>query len=133
MNTPILFTPQDIINGVLAVCAAISVIAGAAAVIVKVITKAKSPNKAQDEKIAALEDEVEKIKEEMRENKKNLDRRFNTDKSRLDSIDEANAVTQTAILALLSHAINGNDKEALQRAKADLENYLTHRPHKEKG
>ncbi len=133
MNTPILFTPQDIINGVLAVCAAISVIAGAAAVIVKIITKAKSPNKAQDEKIAALKNEVEKIKEEMRENKKNLDRRFNTDKSRLDSIDEANAVTQTAILALLSHAINGNDKEALQRAKADLETYLTHRPHKEKG
>jgi len=133
MNTPIVFTPQDIINGVLAVCAAISVIAGAAAVIVKVITKAKSPNKAQDEKIAALEDEVERIKEEMQENKKSLDRRFNTDKSRLDSIDEANAVTQTAILALLSHAINGNDKEALQRAKTDLETYLTHRPHKEKG
>ncbi len=132
MNAPILFTPQDIINGILAICGAISVIAGAAAVILKIITKAKSPNKAQDVKIAALEDEIEKIKEEMRENKKNLDRRFNTDKSRLDSIDEANAVTQTAILALLSHAINGNDKEALQRAKTDLETYLTHRPNKEK-
>jgi uncharacterized protein with PhoU and TrkA domain len=61
MNTPISLTPQDIINGILAVCAAISVIAGAAAVIVKIVVRAKSPNKAQDEKIAALEDEVEKI------------------------------------------------------------------------
>lgn len=133
MDNPILFTPQDIINGVLAVCAAISVIAGATAVIAKIVVKAKSPNKAQDAKIATLEDEVEKIKEEIRENEKKHDQRFGADKSRLDSIDEANAVTQTAILALLSHAINGNDKEALQRAKADLETYLTHRPHKERG
>ncbi len=132
MNTPIVFTPQDIINGVLAVCAALTVIAGGVAVIAKVVTKAKSPNKAQDEKIAALEEEVEKIKEKIEENEEKHDRRFNADKSRLDNIDEANAVTQTAILALLSHAINGNDKEALQRAKSDLETYLTHRPNKER-
>lgn len=130
MNTPILFTPQDIINAILAVCGAITAIAAATAVIAKIITKAKSPNKAQDEKIAALEDAVEDIKKKIEENEKKHDTRFNTDKSRLDNIDEANAVTQTAILALLSHAINGNDKEALKRAKIDLEDYLTHRPHK---
>ena len=132
MNTPIFFTPKDIIDGVIAVCAALTVIAGGVAVIVKVVTKAKSPNKAQDEKIAALEDEVEKIKEKIEENEKKHDRRFNADKNRMDNADEANAVTQTAILALLSHAINGNNKEELQRAKTDLENYLTHRPHKER-
>ena len=132
MNTPILFTPQDCINSVLEICVAISAIAAAVAVIVKIITKAKSPNKAEDEKIAALEKEIEEIKERIEENDKRHDRRFDADKSRLDSIDEANAVTQTAILALLSHAINGNDKEALQRAKANLETYLTHRPHKER-
>lgn len=133
MNNTILFTPQDIINGILAICAAISVMAGAAAVIVKVIEKAKNPNKVQDEKIAALEEEVEQIKKEIKENEENHDRKFNADKSRLNSIDEANAVTQTAILALLSHAINGNNVEELQRAKKDLEIYLTHRPHKERG
>ncbi|MCM1218042.1 MAG: hypothetical protein NC548_26450 [Lachnospiraceae bacterium] len=133
MNNPILLTPQDIINAALAICAAITAIASASAVIAKIVVSAKRPNKVQDEKIAALEEEVERIKEEMRESEKKLDRRFSADKSRLDSIDEANAVTQTAILALLSHALNGNDKEALQRAKADLETYLTHRPHKERG
>ena len=115
MNEPLLFTPQDVINAILAVCGAISVVAGAVAVIVKIIVSAKRPNKLQDEKIAALEGKIAKLEE-----------RFANDKTRLDAIDEANAVTQTAILALLSHAINGNDTEALKRAKSDLETYLTH-------
>jgi hypothetical protein len=33
-------------------------------------------------------------------------------------------VTQQALLALMSHAINGNDIDKLSRAKDDLESYL---------
>ena len=46
------------------------------------------------------------------------------DNRRLNSLDEGNRVTQQALLALMSHAINGNDIDKLTRAKDDLESYL---------
>ena len=125
MNDPILFTPQDVINAILAVCGAISIVAGAAAVIVKCVTAAKAPNKKQDERLDALEADVKLVKDEIDRERVKITEKFYEDASKIDRIEEANVVTQRALLALLSHLINGNDIESLKRAKTDLENYLT--------
>lgn len=125
MNDPLMFTPQDVINAILAICGAISVVAGATAVIVKCVTAAKRPNKIQDERLDALEADVKSINQTIDHEREKITEQFVSDGLKIDKIEEANVVTQRALLALLSHAINGNDTDALKRAKSDLEEYLT--------
>jgi hypothetical protein len=80
------------------------------------MVKAHEPEHIQDQRLDALEQQVKKFGEY-------LDR----DNRRLNSLDEGNRVTQQALLALMSHAINGNDIDKLSRAKDDLESYLINR------
>ena len=74
----------------------------------------------------ALEEEVKRINHEIDVERKTIAERFVDDGQAIGKMEEATAVTQRALLALLSHAINGNDIESLKRAKSDLEDYLTH-------
>jgi predicted negative regulator of RcsB-dependent stress response len=46
---------------------------------------------------------------------------------RIEDIEKGNKVTQRAILALLEHAIDGNNKNQLIKAKDNLNDYLTDR------
>lgn len=113
MNQPITFTPNQVFELILWVCGAIVSVSAAIAVIVKVIQKAKAPEKTQNERIEKLEKKVERFEQ-----------LFDNDNKRLQKLEEGNRVTQQAILALLSHALNGNDVDSLQKAKAKLEDYL---------
>lgn len=82
-------------------------------VIDKIVTKvkeAKEPTQDLEKRVAELE---RKILE-------------NYDK-RIADIEQGNKVTQRAILALLEHAIDGNNKNQLIRAKDNLNDYLTDR------
>ena len=101
------------VSGFLWFCGAICTVAAAVAVLYKAANKAQEPEKIQNERLDALEKQVQKFAEY-------LDR----DNRRLNSLDEGNRVTQQALLALMSHAINGNDIDKLSRAKDDLESYL---------
>ena len=98
---------------VLWICGAICTLAAATTVIINAFRRAREPELLQDQRIDALEKQVAKFGEY-------LDR----DNRRLNSLDEGNRVTQQALLALMSHAINGNDIDKLTRAKDDLESYL---------
>ena len=49
------------------------------------------------------------------------------DFNRLNKLEEGNIVTQRALLALLAHGIDGNDVEAMRKAKAELTDYLIER------
>ena len=108
-DTAITFTLSD----VLWICGAVCTIAAAAAVFYKAIVKAQEPEHVQNQRLDALEKTVGEFKTY-----------FDRDKKRLDSLDEGNRVTQQALLALMSHAINGNDIDRLSRARDDLEKYL---------
>jgi hypothetical protein len=108
-DAAITFTVAD----VLWFCGAVCTVAAAIAVFYKALVKAHEPEHIQDQRLDALEQQVKKFSEY-------LDR----DNRRLNSLDEGNRVTQQALLALMSHAINGNDIDKLSRAKDDLENYL---------
>ena len=111
-DTTIAFTLED----VLWICAAICTIAAALTVLYRAAKKAQEPELQQNKRLDELERKVDKFAEY-------LDR----DNKRLNAVDEGNRVTQQALLALMSHAINGNDVDKLTRAKDDLETYLINR------
>ena len=112
MDTMIAFTPSQF----LALCSAIIVISGAVNVLLNAITKLTAPNKTQNQRLDAIELKLVKH-----------DELFQRDLIRLQNVDEANIVTQRAILALLSHSIDGNNTEELKNAKKELQEYLIKR------
>jgi hypothetical protein len=105
MNQPIVFTISD----VLWLAGAIVAIASAVNVVAKAIERMRKPNKTQDERLGALE------------------KRAKSDFERLERIEEGNVIMQRALLALLAHGIDGNDVEAMKRAKAELTDFLLER------
>lgn len=123
METVISFTPEQLWTGLLALCAAIVSISAAIAVIGKIVAKAKKPNDDQNKRLDAHEEWLKRHDEKL----KTFDGYFDRDKQRLDSIEEGNRVTQKAILALLSHALDGNNIEPLRDAKEALQKYLINR------
>lgn len=123
MNTPIIFTPSEFISGFLFLCGALITISSVTNVVLKFFEWKNKPNKVQDDRIRACEKRLDACEAKFNEHT----RFFDSDKARLDDIDRSNKVTQRALLALLSHAINGNDVDNLQRAKDDLEDYLTNK------
>jgi hypothetical protein len=46
---------------------------------------------------------------------------------RIEAIEEGNKVTQRALLALLNHAIDGNDVDEIKEASKKLNEYLLNR------
>jgi hypothetical protein len=84
----------------------------------------KEPTKAMENRIAILE---RTVNFEMVERFKQYDSHFDRDLRRLESIEEGNRVTQKVLLALVSHALDGNDIEGLKDAKKDMEQYLINR------
>lgn len=120
MDNVITFTPAELITVITAVCGAVVSIGAAVAIFVKIYDKIKAPEKAQDKRLELIEiklDNHEKILEKYQEF-------FTNDDNRFKSIERSNKVTQNALLALLKHALNGNDVDALKEAEKGLEAYL---------
>ena len=105
--------PTELIAIVLAVAGAISTLGAAANWLVKLIQVLKAPNAEQDKRLALLEKHM-----------KEVDAFLETDKERLDAVDESTRVTQRALLALLAHGIDGNHQKQMEDAKVELELYL---------
>lgn len=80
------------------------------------INKIKAPEDTQNERIEKLEKEMTDLKLSLEEKD-----------SRVLLLEEGTVIIQRSLLALMSHAINGNDIAKLQSAKNDLEEYLTAR------
>lgn len=120
MDNVIQFTPAQLIALILSVCAAIVTISAAIGVIAKALDKARAPEKEQNERLDAHEKRLNALDEiiiKFREYFDNDDRRFK-------EIEKSNKITQSALLALLKHSINGNDTESLKEARKNLEEYL---------
>jgi hypothetical protein len=120
MDKEIIFTPTELTALILGICTAIVTISAAVGVIIKVVERARAPEKKQDERLDNIDkrlDEHDKIIEQFKEY-------FTNDDNRFKAIEKSNKVTQTALLALLKHSLNGNDIESLKRAEKSLEDYL---------
>lgn len=120
MDNVISFTPAQIVAFVLAICGAIVTISAAIGVIAKALERAKAPeleqNKRLDDhekRLNAHDEIIERFKEY-----------FDNDDKRFKAIEKSNKITQSALLALLKHSLNGNDTESLKKAEESLEEYL---------
>lgn len=111
-----MITPGMIWAMVAAVAGGIILLGNAADKIASIIRAFKAPNAHQDERL----DELEAWR-------MTVDAKLETDFNRLNAIDDGNRVTQRALLALLSHGIDGNNIQQMEDAKTALENHLINR------
>ena len=120
MNNIITFTPAQLIALILSVCAAIVTISAAIGVIAKGLDKARAPEKEQNKRL----DDCEKRLNALDEVVVKFREYFDNDDKRFKAIEKSNKITQSALLALLKHSLNGNDTESLKEAEKSLEEYL---------
>lgn len=103
------FTIEQLCQIFLTFCGAIITIGGAGAIIVKVRSYFKKPDTERDETL--------------RKHTEQLD----NDNKRLKELEEGNKVLMQAMLALMSHELDGNHTAQLEQAKKDIEQYLISR------
>ena len=101
-------------------CSALITIAAAVSIIISAVKKLKEPENVQNNKIRDIEDKMKHLEDRLKKH----EQYFNNDNKRLLAIEEGNRVTQKALLALMSHAINGNDVDKLKEAENSLREYL---------
>ena len=124
MDPVIQFTLSQAWAVVLSITGGIVTIAAAVTVIIKIVKAAKRPNEIQNEEIKAIHKRQDRFEERLDNMERDYGEFFRKDKERLDDIEKGNRVIQRAILALLSHGIDGNDIDAMRTAKKELEEYL---------
>ena len=97
-------------------CTAIITLGGAGAIIASIIRWMRKPDSDRDKKLKGheemLDNDNKRIKELEREQKE---------------MKEAQQVLMKSMLALMSHAIDGNHTEDLRLARDDMQNYLLRR------
>lgn len=131
MDNVISFTPAELVGFITAIGGAIVTIGAVTTIIFKLINRLKEPETKQNERLDALEKKYDVLAEDLKEQKKQRDETitqfmqyFTNDDNRFKAIERSNKVTQNALLALLKHALNGNDLQALKDAEKSLEAYL---------
>lgn len=120
MNNTISFTTAELVSMILGVCAAIVTISAAIGVISKAIDKAKQPEAKQNARLEAIEKRLDDIDKTLTKHGEFL----TNDDNRFKAIEKSNKITQASLLALLKHALNGNDISTLRDAEKNLEEYL---------
>ena len=142
------FTMHQLWTMILSICGGVTAVSAAVAVIVKVIGKMKEPDNKQnsrleehdkklesvDKKLAADKDRLDlfqskivQLEERQKENAITIEvheRKIVEAEQRINKSEPGSNVTMKALLALLSHGIDGNAIEPMKEAKAALENYL---------
>ena len=112
---------------VLSVCGGIVTIAAVISIALKVKNYFKKPNIEQNEEIAKLKRKTTELEDNQRAMRVEFMQFFKNDKNRLDAIEEGNRYMQRAMLALLSHNLDGNHTQQMEKARDDLHDYLIER------
>lgn len=108
--------PAEFWAFITAVCAFIISASAAFRIVVDAIKKLRAPEKTQDDRLKLIEERLDLF-----------ETYFLNDKKRIDAMESGNRVTQRAILALLSHAIDGDNQDQLETARDNLNEYLINR------
>lgn len=103
------FTLTQLFQIFLAICGSIITVGGAGAIVAKIINKYRKPDKDRDE--------------QMKKHQAMLD----NDNKRLKELEEGNKVMMQAMLAMMSHELDGNHTEQLRQAHDALKEYLINR------
>ena len=133
---------------ILSICGGITAISAAIAVIMKFVSKIKEPDNKQNEHLEEHDKKFDSIDKKLAANKDRLDlfqskivqleerqkenaitievheHKIVKAEHRINKSEHGSNVTMKALLALLSHGIDGNAIEPMKEAKAALENYL---------
>lgn len=59
--------------------------------------------------------------------RRGVDSKLSSDNERIKKLEEGNKVICRALIAMLSHEINGNSTDKLQKAMGELQDYLIER------
>lgn len=113
-------SPQEFWTILMACCSALITIAAASSIVINAIKKLREPENVQNQKLEDISKKIDSIEARL----KIHEEYFNNDNRRISSIEEGNRVTQKALLALMSHAINGNSVDELKKAETSLREYL---------
>lgn len=142
------FTIEQLWTSILGVCGGITAIAAAVAVILNAIKKAKEPDTKQNAKLNDHDKHLEDVDRKLKNDKEVLDlyrskilsleehqkeqdiiveehsRKIAGVEQRVNRSEHGINVMMKALLALLSHGIDGNAIGPMKEAKAALESYL---------
>lgn len=142
------FTLEQLWTGILGICGGITAVSAAIAVVIKAVNKAKEPDKKQNEQIEAHDKKFEDVERKLKNDKDTLDlyrskilsleehqkeqdimieshsAKIAGAEQRLTKNEHGSNATMKALLALLSHGIDGNAIEPMKEAKTEIENYL---------
>lgn len=102
-------------------CAAAITIDKVLEIIHKYIKKAQEPDNVQNKRLDDLDRRVGALETGYTQHTAALSR----DLSRFGDIDEVNRLTLQAVRALLEAQLTGNNVQAMQKSKAEIDNYLT--------
>ena len=127
MNNPIMLTPSDIFNIVLAVCGAIITVSAAMAVVSKAITKAREPDKIQDQRIDALEQDIKEIRAHMKENALTCAAHHEQLVKFEASMKMRDKLMIESFQVLIEHAVDGNNIDGLKDQQHKIAKYLLDR------
>ena len=103
-------------KAIIEICGGFTVVCVAITWMIKVIKGAKKPETTQNDRLTKLEVRMDAVEGFL-----------GNDNRRLNTIERGNRVTQEALLALLSHAIDGNNIDDLKSARKSLQTYLMDR------
>lgn len=120
MDNVISFTPAELIAFITAIGGAIVTIGAVTTLIFKLFNKVREPETKQNERLDAIEERLDAQDETI----ETFRQYFTNDDNRFKAIERSNKITQGALLALLKHALNGNDVNSLRDAEKQLEAYL---------
>ncbi len=110
----ITFTPAQLIGAISTSCALIMAVAGVLTLFASLIKKAKAPSEAQAARLDKAEADIVEITARLDDH----DRKLAHD-------NQADGVILRCLLALIRHALDGNNIDALKDAEKSLNEYLT--------
>ena len=120
LNGDGVLTLEEFLTVFMWACSTLITISAAVAVIVNIVKKIKEPETLQNKKI----DEMSKRQDTFDSRLLKCEERFDKADDKIESFEDGQRITQQSLLALLSHAINGNDVGELKKAYSDLKKYL---------
>ena len=124
MNTVISFTPAQLVSVLLAICAGIITILTAMNLINSWLEKRRAKkNKPEDDQNERIK-RIEELLVEYNKKFEQYDMFLKNDNRRLSAIEESIKIDRRGFLALIKHAIDGNDIESLKASRKELEDYL---------
>lgn len=120
MNNTISFTPAELVGFITAIGGAIVTVGAVITLIFKLVNRVRAPEIKQNERIKSVEDRLKAVEEQ----NKIFTQYFINDDKRFKAIERSNKITQSALLAILKHSINGQDIESLKKAEKSIEEFL---------